>query len=120
MKTHFSEEIEESAHFDKSAADQTWRHKRPQSSSAIVDLAAIVVLAITFFGLVSMSLTAKPAVPPVKPGVAEELESPPRPIWVSTVPFAPRDGIVPEITPALTMPASTMTRRQSPAAEPPK
>jgi hypothetical protein len=115
MKTHFSEEIEESAHFNETAADQTWRHKRPQSSSAIADLAAIIVLAITFFGLVSMSLTATPPAPLAKPGVAEDLESPPRPIWVSSVPFAPRDGIVPEITPAL-----TITRRPSPPEELPK
>jgi hypothetical protein len=91
MKTQFSEEPDVTAHFNTNAAD-TKQHKQTQQPNSLGDFAAVVALSIAFCTLVLLSLRA--ATP--QPTVVQSFELPPRPIWINNLPFAPRDGLVPD------------------------
>jgi hypothetical protein len=101
VKQHISEEIGLTSH-SSTNADPTIRRQstglrpllRPKyrKATTLGDFAAVVALSIAFFSLLFLSLRAVQ-----QPSVAQGLEVPQRPIWISTVPFAPRDGVVPDI-----------------------
>jgi hypothetical protein len=116
MKTHSSEEIDLSTNSNNFAADQNWQRsmRQPaedrqaqvgqaqgqqthdqqaggQQAGALSNFAAVVALLIAFCTLVLLSLRASPP-----PSVADNFELQLRPIWISTVPYAPRDGLVPD------------------------
>jgi hypothetical protein len=106
MQTRSSEEIDLTAHSNTfpadAAAGQKWQRTNPldrqavnQKTDALSNLAAIVALSIAFFTLVLLSLSA-PVSPTGGPTVAQTFELQQRPIWISTVPYAPRDGLVPD------------------------
>ena len=97
MRSHFSEEIEDTALFHETAHNRRPlpRPPRPRSqTNQLGDLAAIIALSIAFCTLLLLSLR-----PPVPPGgtQSQSLELPPRPIWVNNLPYGPRDGLVPDV-----------------------
>jgi hypothetical protein len=89
MKTHFSEEIEDTAQFNKTAGESTWQQKRVSRAVTVAEIATVLVLGIAFFGL--LLLMQVPPAPPL-PIAVQSMELPPRPIWVNNLPYAPRDG----------------------------
>jgi hypothetical protein len=93
MRSHFSEDIEETGNFHETAAQQGRRHERPPQSNQLGDLAAIIALSIAFCTLLLLSLRS-----PLPLGATQlqSLELPPRPIWVNNLPYGPRDGLVPD------------------------
>jgi hypothetical protein len=90
MRSHFSEDVQETAH--SHAAD---RHKQPEPhANSFNDYAAILALSVAFGVLVLVALRPTAAPPPAPASQAFEL--PVRPIWVNNLPFAPRDGQSPD------------------------
>jgi hypothetical protein len=99
MQSHIQEELAEIS-LQQAAAKQIGAKHAPPAANPekprptgqpLGDFAAIVALSIAFCTLLLMSLRT---VPP--PAVAQTFELPPRPIWISTVPYGPRDGLVPD------------------------
>jgi hypothetical protein len=104
MKPYFSEEIDLSTNSNNHAAQKNQQQPMvPKSgprtdeppgqrqATPLGDFAAVVALSIAFFTLLLLSLRITPP-----PAVAQTFELSPRPIWISTVPYAPRDGLVPD------------------------
>jgi hypothetical protein len=108
MKTHFSEEIEDTAQFNETAVDNTWQQKRlPRSATTLGEVATILVLGIAFFALLLLTQA-----PPSAPVTEQTFHMPARPIWINSLPYAPRDGHSLEVsTPLLRDLDSPMTHR---------
>jgi hypothetical protein len=87
MKTHFSEEIEDTAQFDETAVDKTWQQKRLPRSATLGEVATILVLGIAFFALLLLTQA-----PPSAPVTEQTFYISLRPIWINSLPYAPRDG----------------------------
>jgi hypothetical protein len=91
MSSHFSEDIENTVILKRNAAEPTWRNPQPHANR-LGDFAAIVALSIAFCTLLLISWRPTPP----QPVTLNAFELPPRPIWISTVPYAPVDGLVPD------------------------
>jgi histidinol-phosphate/aromatic aminotransferase/cobyric acid decarboxylase-like protein len=116
MKTHLTDEIDLSSNSKPYAAEQTWqramrqpaevqhaqgypaqdrqaqdRQAQGRQAGALGNFAAVIALSIAFCTLLLLSMRSTP--PPV---IAQTFELQARPIWISTVPYAPRDGLVPD------------------------
>jgi hypothetical protein len=100
MKTNLSDEIDLIAIPNNSASRtsqlepigrQTLERSREWQTVPLGDFVAIVALLTAFFSLLFLGLRTTPA-----PAVAQTFELPVRPIWISNVPYAPRDGLVPD------------------------
>jgi hypothetical protein len=93
MRSHFSEEIEDTTQFHKNAVHAQPRPGCPPQPNRLGDLAAIAALSIAFCALLLLGLRS-----PLPPGgtQSQSLELPPRPIWVNNLPYGPRDGLLPD------------------------
>jgi hypothetical protein len=106
MKTYSSSEIDLISHSSNVAADEKPQairqpdaqsvtvpiQRRPEQYGGMLgNIAAAIALTIAFCTLVLLSLRSTPP-----PAVAQAFELQPRPIWISTVPYGPRDGLVPD------------------------
>jgi hypothetical protein len=106
MKTHFSEEIEDTAQFNETAVDKTWQQKRLPRSVTLGEVGTILVLGIAFFALLLLVQT-----PPTAPVTAQSFELPARPIWINSLPYTPRDGHLEVSAPLLRDLDKTQTNR---------
>jgi hypothetical protein len=107
MKPHYSEEFESIEISTNQAIStnnssnrqpatneprqQPDRQQTPKLSAPLGDIAAIIALTIAFCTLLLLSLRAAPP-----STVVQTFDMAPRPIWISTIPYAPRDLLVPD------------------------
>jgi hypothetical protein len=93
MTTHSSDDIDLTTHSNNFAADKKWQRtvSHDRKTDTLSNLVAIIALSIAFCTLVLLSLRTVPSAT-----VAQSFELQARPIWISTVPYAPRDGLVPD------------------------
>jgi hypothetical protein len=100
MKTNFSDDLDSrlksnNPHNDHQAKSNLSPIHWPTEilrAPPLGDVAAIIALSIAFCTLLLLTQQSP------SPLVANTFDVAPRPIWISTIPYAPRDGLVPDVS----------------------
>jgi hypothetical protein len=98
MNSKLSEETDVSLHSgenpDFNRRDERLADAKTRRPDSLGDIAAIIALSIAFCTLLLVSMRSTPSQPPV---MVQTFELPARPIWISNLPYAPIDGLAPDV-----------------------